>query len=204
MSINARVNAWIKSNTASGVNGLILVRDVINHAMGESGDWTPIAKLMKHTNAPTERVIRGIVTQVLPGIKITKDPKGEFGIRLNLKEVARSNFMSDKLESLIADKAPLLGKAVAEVFLPKKPKADKPKATDAQTPPSPEAIGAMGDTAEAAKQAKAQGAPSLITAEAAYATFLMLSPEEQARFLAMVATPVADEAPATDLIQIPA
>ena len=134
-----RVNGWVTGINSSGRNGLIIVRDCLQH-MNEHGDWTPLARLMSKAPTAHKSNIRLIVGRVLQGWTVSQGvkegvaegAKSIFDRQVVFKKVKGKNQGFDdvqmaKLQLLIDSQTSILSGKIREVF--KAEKAEKaPKA----------------------------------------------------------------------------
>ena len=93
-----RVNGWVSGINTSGRNGLVIVKDCLNH-MNEHGDWTPLATLMSKAPTAHKSNIRLIVGRVLQGWtvsqnvkeKAAEDDKSIFDRQITFKKIKGKN-----------------------------------------------------------------------------------------------------------------
>jgi len=135
--LRAKSNAIWTGRMKSSSNIMTLTLNMVDHAMGESGDWTPLAHhLAKAKSVGADRELANvklIVRSLAPGVKIAKDEKQPSGIRLSFKEATKSNQARDIVMDLIARKVSITGTAIGTALGQDKAKRDvTPEAAAAQ------------------------------------------------------------------------
>lgn len=132
MSMQKKVASWIKGQNASGANGLAILKEAIEHANGQSRDWTPLAYMLGRTQPATAKIATLIVKAALPGVVIKADDKQPAGVRLTIgKDVVLNDAAMLDLKALVDAKAPIGGRQVAAKFAPEKKEKAVKKAAEA-------------------------------------------------------------------------
>ena len=100
-TLSTQVKGYTKANAKSGAKGLVLLQSCINHMLGESGDWTPLAWLLSGSEGADSTRLRAITNQVVGGVSIKADKKQPTGLRITLGDNAGLTEKSDVLGSLV-------------------------------------------------------------------------------------------------------
>lgn len=131
LSLSARVNAFGRNNAKAGNVALSLIVETLQHALA-TGDGTLSLRLMDKFETAQAKVARAIITA--SGFPLVRDTKAN-AWKMDTKaatiaKVKANNegmsFLAD-IQNLAAKGETLLGKAVADMINPDKPKAE-PKA----------------------------------------------------------------------------
>ena len=97
MSINSRVTSFIKSNQKGTVVAVDLLIACMDHWMGPSRDWTPLARLVTSVDSRMAQRMQRIVGKALGGVSKVTDTDAEFGIKY---KASRNAGPSDKMGTL--------------------------------------------------------------------------------------------------------
>lgn len=147
---NASTRAWTaRSNNGAAI--LKLTLDAIDHAFGESKDWTVLAHhIKKGMDAGATREVANIklvVRKVAEGATLTTDEKQPTGLRLNFKNAVKNNWATDVVHELIDRKVSISGTAIRSALEPEEEKAksdfDVKKWAERQKKAHPDQLEAM-------------------------------------------------------------
>lgn len=129
--LRGKSNAVWNGRMKSSANIMTLTLNMVDHAMGESGDWTPLAHHLakaKELGADRELAnVKLIVRSLAPGVKMIKDEKQPSGIRMSFKDATKSNQARDIVMDLIARKVSITGTAIGTALGQEKAKRDVTK-----------------------------------------------------------------------------
>lgn len=81
MSMMKRANNWLKGQTTSGNSGFVLMLDTVEHALGNSQDWTVMANILHGlSNRPADlrcaKAIYAAATRGITAVKSDSQPSG--------------------------------------------------------------------------------------------------------------------------------
>ena len=130
LSLSSRVKSYLKSSAKVGNVALDLVCATIEHAIGDSGDWTLLANLVAGEVPANAKVMKAIANKV--GLSFKVDTAQPSGLKVSApREKIRANneamaFLAD-LQVMAGQGKLLLGTDV-HAALHGAPKADKPRA----------------------------------------------------------------------------
>ena len=132
---NASTRAW-SARANNGATVLQVTLDAIDHAFGDSGDWTVLAHhLRKGIDAGAKREVDNIklvIRSVVPDIKIVADDKQPTGIRIKMKGAVKNNHATSIVHDLIERKVSISGTAIKNALMPEEEKEKKEKTFDAK------------------------------------------------------------------------
>lgn len=81
MSLNSRVTSFIKSNQKGTVVAVDLLIACMDHWMGPSRDWTPLARLVTSVDSRMAARMQRMVGKALGGVSKVTDTDAEFGVK---------------------------------------------------------------------------------------------------------------------------
>lgn len=132
---NSSTRAW-NTRAKNGQAILQLTLDAIDHAMGESGDWTPLAHhISKGIASGADREVANVklvIRKVAEGATVAKDEKQPTGLRVNLKKAVKNNWATSVVHDLIERNVSISGTAIREALMTDDEKNENKQDFDAQ------------------------------------------------------------------------